>query len=146
MSLFLWRFLFFKYNISSVNPNMIILTQNILIFCHYPSSSFSNKRNILYPNYTLSLTKLSCECAIGILFPKYSFLFVYFYSETKVTSRSEFIQFVFLFFSLKKKTHLLHSNFQGWAQNKVYWPKVFFPHSSFRKKRHPIPKLYLFFN
>ena len=76
------------------------------VFFPHRLSSFRNKRHILYPNYTLSFNKLSCECAIVILFPKYPFLFVYFYSDTKVTFRTNF-SIPFPFLSLWNERHIL---------------------------------------
>ena len=75
------------------------------IFFPHRLSSFRNKRHILYPNYTLSFNKLSRGCAIVILFPKYSFLFVYFYSDTKVTFRTKLFPSFSFSFTLKRKTH-----------------------------------------
>jgi hypothetical protein len=60
-------------------------------------SSFRNKRHILYPNYTLSFTKLWCECAIVVLFPKYSFLIVYSIPIRKSHSEPSF-SLLFVFF------------------------------------------------
>ena len=106
------------------------------IFFPHRLSSFRNKRHILYPNYTLSFNKLSCECAIVVLFPRFSFLFVYFYSDTKVIFRTQLFPSFSFSFTLKRKTHpvsfrnerhiLLHSETKGTS----YTPTIPFQNNS----------------
>ena len=95
-------FFFFFFKLSGMSTILVCWPK---VFFPHRLSSFRNKRRILYPNYTLSFNKPSCECVIVILFPKYSFLFVYFYSDTKVTFRTKLFPSFSSFFTLKRKTH-----------------------------------------
>ena len=87
------------------------------VFFPHRLSSFRNKRHILYPNYTLSFNKLSCECAIVVLIPKIhfsSFNFLLIRNETHL-----FPSFSFSFplkrethpFSFRDKIHILYPNY-----------------------------------
>ena len=84
--------------------NISMLTQSIL-----PSSFIiiqKQKTYILYPKCTLSFIKLRCECAIVVLLPKYSFLFVFFYSDTRVTFKTQRFPLIH-FLSLWNGRHFL---------------------------------------
>ena len=119
--LFLFLFFFFFFFFFKLSGMSTILVCWPKVFFPHRLSSFRNKRRILYPNYTLSFNKPSCECVIFILFPKYSFLFVYFYSYTKVTFRTKlFSSFSSFFHSETKDTSCFIQN----------------------RKTHPIPQLY----
>ena len=115
------------------------------VFFPFRLSSFRNKIHILYPNYTLSFNKLSCECAIVSLFPKYSFLFVYFYSGTKVTFRTQLLPLISFSFTLKRKTHPIPQLYPSWKTHPVLTQNNLPSSFIFIQKQHPIPKLYPFF-
>ena len=67
-------------------------------------SWFRNKRHILYPNYTLSFNKLSCECAIVVLIPKIHFSSFNFLPIRKVTIGIQVFSSFLFSFRLKRKT------------------------------------------